>query len=199
MKMTTLYLIVARAGSKRLPGKNLKQINSVSLLGYKCLAAKKSERCTDVIISTDSPQIAEEARQYGVSVPFIRPDDLATDRATTEDVVRHAIQWCESAGTFFDAIHLLEPTSPFVRPQDYDAAVELMMIGKDVQFVCGQVLYLFRWDYLKSRKDLYDRPEGRLDFVMPAQYEVDIDTAMDFAYAEGLANDGRVDLSWATP
>ena len=57
--MTTLFLIVARGGSKRIPGKNLRQIQGISLLGYKCLAAKASTRRNAVMISTDSPQIAE--------------------------------------------------------------------------------------------------------------------------------------------
>ena len=201
--MTILYLIVARGGSKRLPGKNLRQINGISLVGYKCLAAKHSKSCTDVIFSTDSPQISDEARQYSVSSPFIRPDFLAADTATTEDVVRHAVAWCEQHGKIYDAIHLLEPSSPFVRPCDYDRAAQIME-DSHVDFVYSEplkrgVCYLFRWRYLVTRGDLYNKPTSLLGFSMPSEYSVDIDTLQDFHYAEFLAEKGYVDLSWAKP
>lgn len=193
--MTVLYLIVARGGSKRLPGKNLKEIQGISLVGYKCLAAKKAKSCSLAMISTDSPQIADVARQYGVTVPFIRPAELATDEATTEDVVRHAMAWCEDGHAVFDAIHLLEPSSPFVSPHEYDAAVKMM--DDETDFVCGNVLYLFRWTYLKSRKDLYDNLVKNKDFHLSQNHEIDIDTWDDFRFAELVVEDEEIDLSWA--
>lgn len=196
--MTFLFLIVARGGSKRLPEKNLREIQGISLVGYKCLAAKHSKYCTDVIISTDHPLIADEARKYGVTVPFIRPDELSTDTATTEDVVRHAIAWFEERGNIYDAIHLLEPSSPFVRPEDYDSACE-SMTNHEMQFIWGDVLYLFRWNYLKTRVDLYDNPIANAFYSMPDEYSIDIDLLEDLEYAQQLAKKGAVDLSWATP
>ena len=195
--MTVLYLIVARGGSKRLLGKNLKEIQGVTLTGYKCLAAKKAKSCSLAMISTDSPQFADVARQYGVTVPFIRPAALATDEATTEDVVRHAMAWCEDGNMAFEAIHLLEPSSPFVRPADYDAAVDMLKKDASVNCVFGKVLYLFRWDYLKTHRDLYDGPLRRqAAYTIPPGYDVDINDANDLAGAEWLAGDGVVDLSW---
>ena len=198
--MTILYLIVARGGSKRLPGKNLRQINGISLVGYKCLAAKHSKSCTDVMISTDSQEIADEARKYNVSSQFMRPEYLATDTATTEDVVRHAIAWSEEHWRRYDAIALLEPSSPFVRPEDYDRAAWIM--GDDAQFIYSEpwkkgVCYIFRWSYLAKRADFYDNPIRELGFSMPSEYSVDINTIQDFHYAEFLAEKGYVDLSWA--
>ena len=198
--MTVLYLIVARSGSKRLPGKNLKEIEGVTLTGYKCLAAKKSKSCSLAMISTDSPQIADVARQYGVAVPFIRPAELATDLATTEDVVRHAMAWCEDIHgvSHPEAIQLLEPSSPFVRPADYDAAVAMLENDRSVNCVFGKVLYLFRWDHLKTHQDLYDGPLRRqASYKIPPGYDVDINDANDLAGAEWLAGDGVVNLSWA--
>ena len=200
--MTILYLIVARGGSKRLPGKNLRQINGISLIGYKCLAAKQSQSCTDVMLSTDSHEIADEARKYNVSSPFIRPDFLATDTATTEGVVRHAITWCAERGKIYDAIALLEPSSPFVRPQDYDQACEIME-DWDAQFVYSEpfgkgICYLFRWHYLDSRVDLYDNPEHIQSFMMPAEYSLDIDMPNDLIHASYLADRAHMDLSWTT-
>ena len=195
--MTVLYLIVARGGSKRLPGKNLKEILDISLVGYKCLAATKAKSCSLAMISTDSPQIAEVARQYGVLVPFIRPAELATDEATTEDVVRHAMAWCEEHHQKCDAIQLLEPSSPFIAPYHYDVAVEVMRkTGKAL--VLASTLYLFRWDYLTTRRDLYDDPQDAYPLTsIPEESLIDIDTLRDFHFAECLAEKGYVDLSWA--
>ena len=196
--MTVLYLIVARGFSKRLPGKNLREIAGISLVGYKCLAAKKAKSCSLAMISTDSPQIADVARQYGVTVPFIRPAELATDTATTEDVVRHAMAWCEDGHTVFDAIQLLEPSSPFVRPEDYDEAVDMLEKDSSVNCVFGKVVYLFRWDHLKTHQDLYEGPLRRqARYTISPGYDVDINDAEDFAGAEWLAGDGVVNLSWA--
>ena len=201
--MTVLYLIVARGGSKRLPGKNLRTINGISLVGYKCLTAKHSKSCTEVMISTDSQEIADEARKYNVSSPFVRPDFLATDEAKTEDVVRHAIATCEEHVLRYDAIALLEPSSPFVRPQDYDQAAAIMH-DRHAKFVYSRpfkrgVCYLFRWSYLATRADLYDNDAGAIGFSMPPEYSLDINTRQDFHYAEFLAEKGYVDLSWAKP
>ncbi len=198
--MTVLYLIVARGGSKRVPGKNLRQINGISLVGYKAKAAWLSKFCSGCIISTDSLEIATEAAKHGVRAPFIRPENLATDTTTTEDVVRHAIAQCLQSHPLmrYDAIMLLEPSSPFVRPSDYDMAVDIMVKTK-CQFVFGEVIYLFRWDYLEKRVDLFDTPDRMEYMVLPAGQAIDIDTMADLKHAEFLAANKLVDLSWATP
>jgi len=135
--MKVLYLITARGGSKSVPGKNLRKIGGMSLVGFKAIAARKSKYCTRLMISTDSPEIQEEARRYGVDVPFTRPAELATDTAPSADVIMHAIVWLEEvAGERYDAIMLLEPSSPFARYVDLDNAVG-MMIQKDANLVVG--------------------------------------------------------------
>lgn len=125
--MDILYLITARGGSKGILGKNLREISGISLVGYKAISARKSKYCSRLIISTDSPEIQENARHYGVEVPFTRPAELATDTATSAQVIAHAIEWVEGAGERYDAIMLLEPSSPFARSFDYDNAVEMMV------------------------------------------------------------------------
>lgn len=126
--MNILFLITARGGSKGVPGKNLRQIGGLSLIGYKAASAKKSKYCARLIISTDSAEIQEEARQHGVEVPFTRPAELASDTAKSGPVITHAMDWIETQeGRRYDAIMLLEPSSPFARACDYDAAVESML------------------------------------------------------------------------
>lgn len=119
-----LGLIVARAGSKGVPGKNLQEIGGLSLIGYKARSARGL--CSRLVISTDSEAMQAEARRHGVECPFLRPAELASDTAQAVDVVRHAIEWFErEEGVSYDAILLLEPASPFARAADYAAAIAL--------------------------------------------------------------------------
>ena len=126
--MKILFLITARGGSKGVPGKNLRRIGGLSLVGFKAISARKSVHCTRLIISTDSVEIQEEARRHGVEVPFTRPAELASDSAKSGPVITHAMDWIEREGRErYDAVMLLEPSSPFARAEDYDAAVQTML------------------------------------------------------------------------
>jgi CMP-N-acetylneuraminic acid synthetase len=126
-----LFLLVGRGGSKGLPGKNLREIGGLSLIGYKALAARKSRHCTRLIVSSDSADIRAEAKRHGAEVLFERPAELATDTASSNDVVLHAMDWIEThEKRRYDAIMLLEPSSPFARPEHFDEAVELFVARK---------------------------------------------------------------------
>lgn len=126
--MRVLHVITARGGSKGVPGKNLEQIGGLSLIGYKARAAQRSTHCARLILSTDDPQLQAEGRALGVEVPFVRPAELATDTASSEAVLLHAMQWVEAeeGRGAYDAIMLLQPSAPFARARDLDGAVELM-------------------------------------------------------------------------
>ena len=125
--MRVLHLITARGGSKSVPGKNLRKINNISLVGFKAISAQRSRDCTRIIISTDSQEIQADALTYGVEAPFIRPAELATDTATSVDVIVHAMEWIEqNTEGQYEAVMLLEPSSPLTRPFDYDNAVDIM-------------------------------------------------------------------------
>lgn len=125
--MKVLFLLTARGGSKGVPRKNLKRIGGLSLIGYKVRAAAKSRFCDWLIVSTEDEEIRREALLHGAEAPFVRPVELASDTATSADVVYHAMNWIETnTDRKFDAVMLLEPTAPFTRPSDYDGAVELM-------------------------------------------------------------------------
>jgi len=130
-----LFLITARGGSKGIPNKNLREIGGISLVGYRAISAQKCRHCTRLVLSSDSEKIQADARSYGVEVPFTRPAELATDQALSWEVIDHTMQWIETEeGGTYDAIMLLEPSSPFTRPSDYDRAVE-MMVSTDAQAV----------------------------------------------------------------
>lgn len=122
--MKVITIIPARGGSKGVPGKNIKILGRKPLLQYTAEAAKKSTLLNDIIISTDSEEIASVARNCGVEVPFIRPGTLATDTASSIDVVTHAINFLEQSGRFYDAICLLQPTNPFRGQGFIDKAIK---------------------------------------------------------------------------
>jgi CMP-N-acetylneuraminic acid synthetase len=126
-----LFLLVGRGGSKGLPGKNLREIGGLSLIGYKARAARRSRYCTRLIVSSDSAEIRVEAMRHGAEILFERPAELATDTASSNDVVLHAMDWIEThEARRYDAIMLLEPSSPFARPEHFDEAVELFVKRK---------------------------------------------------------------------
>lgn len=109
-----LFLITARSGSKGILNKNIKQLGGKPLLAYRIQTALKLTDKKNVWLSTDSEEYAQIGKQYGATVPFIRPEQLAKDDASSIDVVLHAMQYAESKGYKYSKIALLEPTSPFV-------------------------------------------------------------------------------------
>ncbi|HRX86844.1 MAG TPA: N-acetylneuraminate synthase [Phycisphaerae bacterium] len=124
---TTLFLIPARGGSKRLPGKALRSVGGVTLLGRAIAGARRSAallgNAAHTIVSTDDSAIADEARRCGAAVPFLRPSDLATDAAPTIGVIRHALDHFAKQGVTFREVVLLQPTSPLRRAEDIVRAV----------------------------------------------------------------------------
>lgn len=119
--------MVARGGSKGIPGKNLKPLAGRSLIAWKAAGARRSRHCDRILISTDSEEIRAEALRHGVEAPFLRPPHLATDTASSASVITHAMDWLEEhEGRRYDEIVLLEPTAPFARPADYDGAIDLL-------------------------------------------------------------------------
>ena len=132
-----LFLLVGRGGSKGLPGKNLREIGGLSLIGYKARSALQSRYCSRLIVSSDSPEIRSEAVRHGAEMLFERPAELATDTASSNDVVLHAMDWIEAnERRRYDAIMLLEPSSPFARPEHFDEAIDLF-VARNASLVVG--------------------------------------------------------------
>ena len=122
--MKILGLIPARGGSKGVPGKNIKLLRNKPLLAYSYEAAKKSQKLEDCILSTDDEKIAEVGRRIGLSVPFLRPPQLAVDSAPTLPTLHHALEYFNGKGTRYDAICLIQPTSPFRPINLIDSAID---------------------------------------------------------------------------
>lgn len=123
-RKAVLGLIIARGGSKGLPGKNVRFLGGKPLIAWTVQAAKASRHLTRLVLSTDDETIAAVARSHGCDTPFMRPPELAKDDASAASVVRHAL---ETLGERFDYIVLLQPTSPFRTAHDIDACIEMCM------------------------------------------------------------------------
>ena len=122
-----IAIIPARAGSKGLPKKNILPLAGVPLIAHTIEAALMAEHVGRVIVSTDGEDIAAAAREAGADVPFMRPQPLATDTATSESVLVHALQWLEENGDSPDIIVYLQPTEPFRSPGMIDSCVECLI------------------------------------------------------------------------
>ena len=137
MHAKTLAIIPARGGSKGLPGKNTRPLCGKPLIAWTIEQALQSGAFDTVVVSTDSEEIAAVASSYGADVPFLRPAELATDTATSVDVVLHALDFYEGKGKRFDYVALLEPTSPLRKVQDLIKAKNTLSATEDVKSVVG--------------------------------------------------------------
>ncbi|MHB1119716.1 MAG: cytidylyltransferase domain-containing protein [Bellilinea sp.] len=135
-----LAVIPARGGSKGIPHKNFRPFAGHPLIAYSIMAARQAETVTRVIVSTDDPQIAAAAREYGAEVPFMRPDELAQDNTLDLPVFQHALAWLIANEAYSpDVVVHLRPTSP-VRPIGLvDEAVRLLLDNPEADSVRGVV------------------------------------------------------------
>jgi N-acylneuraminate cytidylyltransferase len=120
-----LCIIPARGGSKGLPGKNIKPLNGKPLIAYTIDIARQIFNDEDICVTTDDNKIIDVVENCGLQVPFVRPLHLATDQATSQDVLRHALDFYEQKEQFYDAILLLQPTSPFRLKRHLEEAIQL--------------------------------------------------------------------------
>lgn len=204
--MSTVAIIPARGGSKRVPRKNVLPFADRPLIAWTIQAAIAAG-LDRVIVSTDCPEIAAVSKQYGAEV-VIRPDDLAGDNADTLSAIRHAIE-----GVRATTLVLLQPTSPLRASKDIVNAVRLHAeSGRPVVSVSDTAPWLY-WlegdglekitnpsqaqpvqlngavyvcstERIRAGKDWWESP---IAYKMPPERSVDIDTQADFDMAEALA------------
>lgn len=123
--MKILVIIPARGGSKGIPHKNIKPLNGKPLIHYTIDEAREIVDDVDICVSTDDPKIIKCVEDYGLKVPFVRPEELATDTAGTYEVLLHALNFYEKQDRHYDAVLLLQNTSPFRKPEQIKEALKL--------------------------------------------------------------------------
>ena len=189
-----LAVIPARGGSKGLPGKNILPINGKPLIAWTIEQAKACPLIDTVFVSTDSPEIAAVSEQYGVTVPFLRPSALASDTATSVDVILHVLDIYEKKGQFFDYIMMLQATCPLRKKDDIATALAML----DAHPTAGSIAGVCKSEnqhpaFLVTLNDGFIRPYGR-DFdeeIIPVLRRQDIN---DVYFFEGSIYISEVSL-----
>ena len=136
--MSMIAIITARGGSKRIPKKNIKDFHGKPMLAYAIEAAKGAGIFAEIIVSTDSEEIAEVARKYGANVPFMRSEKTSNDFATTFDVLEEVVNEYKKLGKYFDELCCIYPCVPFLTSKSLRESYEAMNAAKSdaLQPVC---------------------------------------------------------------
>lgn len=138
----TIAIITARGGSKRIPRKNIKEFCGKPILAYSIEAALDSGIFDEVMVSTDDEEIADVARKYGASVPFLRSAKTSDDYATTKDVLLEVVTRYEEEGYQFDYMCCIYPTAPFITSRKLVDAMNVL-IEKEAEQVMPVVAFSF--------------------------------------------------------
>lgn len=130
--MNILAIIPARSGSKGVPKKNIKLLNKLPLIGHSIKSAQASKLINKIIISTDSQEIADIAEKFNVAVPFLRPQEFATDTSQDIEFIQHTLTWLQENEKYIpDFIVLLRPTTPIREYKVIDNAIKIMIDSKN--------------------------------------------------------------------
>jgi len=222
-----LFIIPARAGSKGIPGKNIKQLADKPLIQYSIDFARQFTNDEHICLSTNDEAAAQIAKKLNLALPFIRPENISGDTASADEVIKQALNFYESLGKKYKAIVYLQPTSPFRLKKHLLEALSLFETNTAdlVVSVCESHLNPYfslfeenKMGFLERSKQLpaginrrQDAPKAwqyngsifiiRVDalmksslhqlerikkYVMDNIYAIDIDTALDWKYAEFL-------------
>lgn len=124
--MGTIAIITARGGSKRIPGKNIREFCGKPVIAYSIQAALESGMFEEVMVSTDSREIAGIAKQYGASVPFLRSETASNDFAASADVIKEVLKKYKEKGRTFEHFACIYPTAPFLTAQKLKEAMGML-------------------------------------------------------------------------
>jgi CMP-N,N'-diacetyllegionaminic acid synthase len=219
--MKILVVVTARGGSKRLPNKNLADLGGKPLVAWTIEVGLAAYGAGSLVVSTDDPQIRALTNSYEDILVIERPTELAQDSTPSLPVVAHAAREAKDFhGMDFDAVLLLQPTSPFRTVEDVRAAVAIMehnddalsvvsvverspdglfevmpngqmrTIPEQLLYACNGAIYLIRSCHLASGGDFYGG--GAYAYIMPIERSLDIDTHADIEAARiMLGSDGK--------
>ncbi len=170
--MKILGIIPARGGSKSVPNKNIKLLAGKPLLQYTVDVAKKSKNISRLILSSEDDKIIKVAQQLNLEVPFKRPINLAKDDTPTLPVIQHALKFFMEKGIYFDAVCLLQVTSPFKTSEFIDNAIDrFVKSGADALVSVQQVPNEFNphWTFRVNNKDNLELFTGEKQIISRRQ------------------------------
>jgi pseudaminic acid cytidylyltransferase len=161
-----IAVIPARGGSKRIPGKNIKEFAGKPIISYSIEAAINSKIFDRVIVSTDSNEIKQVAEKYGAEVPFLRDHKISDDFTGTDVVVMDTLERLSKNSTEIDYICCIYATAPFIRPVDLQEGYQILKKSK-----AGAAFTVTSFPYTIFRSLLVDK-KGRLEMIWPENRKV---------------------------
>ena len=166
--MNIVAVILARGGSKGLLKKNIRELAGRPLIAYTIEAACMARTVSRVIVSTDSPEIAQVARDQGAEVPFLRPADLSNDEATSEVALTHAIEWLRDNDSYVaDIVVYLQITDLFRMPAMIDQCVQALIENPDIDSAfMGHVEHKNYW---RKTANGFERLANDMPYGIPRQ------------------------------
>lgn len=190
-EVEVLGLILARGGSKGIPGKNVKMLHGKPLIAYTVIEALRSKSISRLVLSTDDDEIARVAREFGAEVPFVRPAELAEDHVLDLPVCQHCLQWLDNKeGYRPDIVVHLRPTAPMRTAAHIDQCVERLIASPEadsVRTVCaapqhplkmwrldGDMLVPFVPETVFEISEPYNRPRQSLPDAYVQNGSVDV-------------------------
>lgn len=164
--MSCIAIITARGGSKRIPKKNIRDFCGKPIIAYSIEAALQANIFDEVMVSTDSEEIADVGKRYGAEVPFMRSEVTSNDFAGTDDVLLEVLGKYSELGKSFETMCCIYPTAPFVTKRKLNDAYRIM-VDKKSKMVMPVVAY----SYPPQRSMVVDQEGGRLKYLFPEKYE----------------------------
>ncbi|WP_346939223.1 acylneuraminate cytidylyltransferase family protein [uncultured Clostridium sp.] len=164
MNKEILAIIPARGGSKGVPRKNVRELNGRPLIGYTIEAAKKSNRVSRVVVTTEDIEIATVSREYKAEVPYLRPDELSQDNSPTMECVLHMLNYLEKTeGYVSDYVLLLQCTSPLRNHSHINEAIDKLLNSDydSIVSVCEAEVNPYWANIFEGDKLKYFIEEGR--------------------------------------
>ena len=159
---TTVAIIPARGGSKRIPRKNIKEFGGRPMIAWSIAAAKAAGVFDAIVVSTDDPEVAAVAVAHGAEVPFVRQAELATDFAGTIPVIGHALNWWEAHRGPVKLACCIYATAPFIQPEYLVQGHDLLLAHPEAEFVFSVTSYAF-----PIFRALSLAPNGRVGMFWP--------------------------------
>ncbi len=161
--MTRIAIIPARGGSKRIPRKNIKEFCGKPILAYSIEAALKTKLFDEVMVSTDDAEIAEIAKKYGATVPFLRSDETSNDFAILKDVLNEVLSEYQKIGKAFDEVCCILPTAPLIESNDILQSHDIL-----IKESCVSVIPVVKYSYTIFRSLKIEN--GKLVMNWPENY-----------------------------
>ena len=159
--MSNIAIITARGGSKRIPKKNIREFCGKPIIAYSIEAALESGIFDEVMVSTDSKEIAEISEKYGAMVPFFRSEETSGDYAVTEDVLLEVLDMYNEQGKTFDNVCCIYPTAPFITAGKLQDAYRIL----EENDLINSVVPVVRFSFPPQRGMI--RRNGMLEYQYP--------------------------------